>query len=118
MLPCGLVVANDCFAYFCGVAFGKRWIKAPFLALSPNKTWEGFMGGLVCTVIWGIWYADAISRANWLVCPAKDLHSRGGRTCEVPSLFRPQDIRIPTEDFAIVVLHAKPFLIHAVVLAL
>ncbi len=35
--PMATVVMNDCSAYFCGLSFGKRFIKAPFLAISPNK---------------------------------------------------------------------------------
>ncbi|CAN0138229.1 unnamed protein product, partial [Phaeothamnion confervicola] len=35
--PCSLVIANDCFAYFCGMSMGRKLIKAPFLRISPNK---------------------------------------------------------------------------------
>ena len=38
--PMATVVMNDVSAYFCGITCGKRFIKAPFLDLSPNKTWE------------------------------------------------------------------------------
>ena len=27
------------------MAFGRKFTKRTFLALSPNKTWEGFVGG-------------------------------------------------------------------------
>jgi CDP-diglyceride synthetase len=27
LLPCSLVIANDCFAYFCGFAFGGKLLK-------------------------------------------------------------------------------------------
>ena len=39
--PMATVVMNDVSAYFCGITMGKRFVKAPFLAISPNKTWEG-----------------------------------------------------------------------------
>ena len=32
---------------------GNKIIQRPFMALSPSKTWEGFLGALVLTV----WYA-------------------------------------------------------------
>jgi phosphatidate cytidylyltransferase len=37
--PMATVVMNDVSAYFCGISMGKRFIQAPFLALSPKKTW-------------------------------------------------------------------------------
>jgi phosphatidate cytidylyltransferase len=43
-----LVKANDIGAFFTGMAFGKHKL-IPWL--SPKKTWEGFFGGLVVTVI-------------------------------------------------------------------
>lgn len=46
-----LVWANDTFAYYSGKAFGST----PFFAtVSPKKTWEGFFGGLVGTVLVGV----------------------------------------------------------------
>lgn len=41
-----LVVANDVFAYI----FGKMFGKTQLIKLSPNKTVEGFIGGIVGTV--------------------------------------------------------------------
>lgn len=76
-LPCGMVVCNDCFAYIFGFFFGKtvgspccgcctttprltRFFLArpsfqPLIRLSPKKTWEGFMGGFIMTLIWSFW---------------------------------------------------------------
>lgn len=49
ILPVALVICNDMFAYLTGILFGRtRLIK-----LSPKKTWEGFVGGLVCTLLFG-----------------------------------------------------------------
>jgi len=86
MLPCGLVVANDCFAYFCGVLCGKRFIKSPFLALSPNKTWEGFIGGFFCTAIWAWLYSELISRSSWLICPQRNMDPFASLACEPAEL--------------------------------
>lgn len=43
--------ANDVLQYCCGKAFGRRRIVP---AVSPNKTWEGFIGGWILTgaLIW------------------------------------------------------------------
>lgn len=44
----GLIAAADSGAYLFGVNFGKRKL-AP--NISPGKSWEGFWGGLLCTVL-------------------------------------------------------------------
>merc|ERR1740121_2182574 len=94
MLPCGLVVANDCWAYFCGFAAGKRFIKSPFLELSPNKTWEGFIGAFPLTVVWAYLYSGWISNSPWLICrqPNFDPFLLKELSCEVDSVYRAQDI--------------------------
>lgn len=43
-----LTVANDFMQMFVGKAFGKHKIIPK---ISPNKTWEGFLGGVVATTI-------------------------------------------------------------------
>lgn len=41
-----LLWANDTFAYLVGRAIGKRKL---FERISPKKTWEGTIGGILCT---------------------------------------------------------------------
>ena len=48
LLPASLVIVNDIFAYIFGVFLGKT----PLIEISPNKTLEGFIGGLASTVVW------------------------------------------------------------------
>jgi CDP-diglyceride synthetase len=52
IFPASLVIVNDSAAYFCGMLAGKKIIKAKFLSLSPNKTWEGFIGAFFMTIIY------------------------------------------------------------------
>jgi phosphatidate cytidylyltransferase len=55
---CTMILVNDNGAFFFGKLFGKNSPKfAP--RISPNKTWVGFAGGVVCTVLvaWGFGFA-------------------------------------------------------------
>jgi len=76
-LPAWLIIANDSFAYFCGFAFGKKFIKRGLTKLSPNKTWEGFIGALFCTMAFGFWWSGVLSHYDWFVCP-KEGHDTSG----------------------------------------
>lgn len=49
VLTCGIIFSiwiNDTMAYICGSLFGKT----PLSAISPKKTWEGTIGGIVLAV--------------------------------------------------------------------
>lgn len=62
-----LVWVNDTFAYLVGSNFGLHKL---FYSVSPNKTWEGFLGGMLFTFIGAYVLAhffDKLSLVNWLV---------------------------------------------------
>jgi len=42
-----LLWVNDSFAYLTGIMFGRHRL---FERISPKKSWEGFIGGLICTI--------------------------------------------------------------------
>ncbi len=61
-----LIWSSDSFAYFAGRLFGKHKM-AP--KISPKKTWEGFAGGVVCTLVLGYFIEQNFEelRGNWML---------------------------------------------------
>jgi phosphatidate cytidylyltransferase len=62
-----LVWVNDSFAYLVGSNFGKHKL---FKRISPNKTWEGFLGGMIFTILASYilaHYFVKMSFNNWIV---------------------------------------------------
>lgn len=72
-LPLGLVLAlwaNDTFAYLVGSFIGKT----PFSRISPKKTWEGTVGGIVLCIVgislvFGLWW-NILSITDWIFISA------------------------------------------------
>ncbi|GKV14953.1 hypothetical protein SLEP1_g25751 [Rubroshorea leprosula] len=85
LLPASLIVINDIFAYIFGFFFGRT----PLIKLSPKKTWEGFIGASVTTIISAFVLANVLGRYQWLTCPRKDL-STGWLHCDPGPLFKPE----------------------------
>jgi len=88
LFPLLLVAVNDTFAYFSGFTMGKKVFKSVFLTLSPNKTWEGFIGGGLFTVVAG-WYLPTLLATPWLACSYSDIADNGVDACQIPSHFVP-----------------------------
>lgn len=61
-----LIWSSDTFAYLTGKFFGKHKM-AP--RISPKKTWEGFAGGVVLTLILGFFVEQYFPelRGNWMM---------------------------------------------------
>lgn len=61
-----LIWSSDSFAYFTGRLFGKHKM-AP--KISPKKTWEGFAGGVILTIILGYFIEKYFPelRGNWMI---------------------------------------------------
>lgn len=63
-----LLWASDTGAYFAGTYFGKRKL---FERVSPKKSWEGSLGGLVTSVATSLvlgQYFTMLATWQWLVC--------------------------------------------------
>jgi len=78
LLPASLVIVNDIAAYVAGFFCGRT----PLIAVSPKKTWEGFLGGAVGTVAASWVLADAMARSPWLTCPRSDLSFLAPLACD------------------------------------
>jgi phosphatidate cytidylyltransferase len=90
LLPASLIVINDIFAYIFGFFFGRT----PLIKLSPKKTWEGFIGASVTTIISAFLLANIMGRFQWLTCPRKDL-STGWLYCDPGWMFKPELYTLP-----------------------
>jgi phosphatidate cytidylyltransferase len=97
--PMATVVMNDVSAYFCGISMGRKLIKAPFLAISPNKTWEGFIGGGLLTILFSFFFPVLLAQYTWFVCPAEELSfippAVASLSCDINPVFLPREYEIP-----------------------
>ncbi|GAB2274206.1 phosphatidate cytidylyltransferase [Dionaea muscipula] len=90
LLPASLIIINDIAAYVWGFFFGKT----PLIKLSPKKTWEGFIGASVTTILSAFVLANHLGQFKWLTCPRKDL-STGWLHCDPGPLFKPEYLSLP-----------------------
>jgi phosphatidate cytidylyltransferase len=99
-LPILLVITNDVMAYFSGITCGRKFVQRPFMELSPNKTWEGFIGGGIFTLIVGWYLSRFLAGWNWMTCPTNtfDLFPRG-LECEVENVFQRATTYFPSQAF-------------------
>uniref|UniRef100_A0A7C8ZT41 Phosphatidate cytidylyltransferase n=1 Tax=Opuntia streptacantha TaxID=393608 RepID=A0A7C8ZT41_OPUST len=91
LLPASLIVINDIAAYLCGFFFGRT----PLIKLSPKKTWEGFIGASVATIISAFLLANVMGQFEWLTCPRTDL-SAGWLHCDPGPFFKPESYNLPS----------------------
>ncbi|KAI9026520.1 phosphatidate cytidylyltransferase [Phycomyces nitens] len=68
VLPASLVAVNDISAYTFGLVFGRHQLSF----LSPRKTWEGFGGGLVATLLFGYYCSKRLVGFQFLTCEASN----------------------------------------------
>jgi phosphatidate cytidylyltransferase len=101
VVPVMMIVCNDVMAYMFGFFFGKT----PLIKLSPKKTWEGFIGGGIATVIFGVVFSYFLAQFQYFVCPIEYSETAGKIVleCEPSYLFRPQEygIRIVSTLFGL-----------------
>ena len=93
VVPVSMIVTNDVMAYLFGFFFGKT----PLIKLSPKKTWEGFIGGGIATVILGAVMSYYLCQIQNLVCPIKYTEDmeESGVNCEPSHVFQLQSYSLP-----------------------
>jgi len=91
ILPHGLIIFNDVMAYFFGISLGRKFIDRPLTPLSPNKTWEGFLGAMFSTVIAAFYVSALFRHSLWLTCPADQYH----HGCTLNPVFIPTNYTVP-----------------------
>ncbi|XP_015174967.1 PREDICTED: phosphatidate cytidylyltransferase, photoreceptor-specific isoform X2 [Polistes dominula] len=118
IVPVSMIVINDVMAYMFGFFFGRT----PLIKLSPKKTWEGFIGGGISTVILGLLMSYVMCQYRYFVCPIEYSEALGRMTmdCEPSSSFQPQEYVLPKSLQVIArMINGKetvtlyPFLLHS-----
>lgn len=122
LLPVMLVIANDTFAWLSGVTLGRKLIEKTFFLLSPNKTWEGFIGGWIGTMITGWKLSRFMANFTWMTCPTNQfgvvplqIH------CELDPMFQEVTINmdmLPKQLLTIETMTLYPVQIHALALSM
>ncbi|KAJ3406301.1 hypothetical protein HDU80_011566 [Chytriomyces hyalinus] len=92
LLPVSLVICNDISAYVAGFFFGKT----PLIQLSPKKTWEGFFGGFLATVVFGFFFAGFLAQYPYMICPVSNLRTNAWSdlSCDPNPVFLPIDVTL------------------------
>jgi len=65
IFPMIMVTFNDVNAFFVGRFFGRTKL----IRLSPKKTWEGYIGGMVTCVLLTLYFAKDLDSSQYFICP-------------------------------------------------
>ncbi|CAL8073957.1 unnamed protein product [Calicophoron daubneyi] len=118
LLPVSCVICNDIMAYVFGFFYGRT----PLIQLSPKKTWEGFIGGGIATVVFGFFFSLILLQYDYFVCPLEWDDALGALTtnCTRNPVFVPKTYNISKWLFFIPFRHITwyPFLWHGLILAI
>lgn len=69
------VCCNDIMAFLVGKFFGRT----PLTQLSPKKTWEGFIGGGVFTLLYTVGISYVLCGYQYFICPSQYVMTGEGR---------------------------------------
>ncbi|CCE61491.1 hypothetical protein TPHA_0A04160 [Tetrapisispora phaffii CBS 4417] len=118
LVPCGLVIINDIFAYLCGITFGRTRL----IEISPKKTLEGFVGAWFFTAIGSIILTRLLLPFDYLKCPVQDINTNffSNLTCDLNPVFLAQQYKLPPmvfDAFGLSIVTIRPIYFHVLNLA-
>jgi phosphatidate cytidylyltransferase len=106
VFPCCLVFTNDIMAYVSGMTWGRKFIQRPFIRFSPGKTWEGFIGGWIFTMITAWYLSGYLARFRWMTCPTNEFRLfPTALECELDPIFQEAQSFIPPQIFDLLPRH-------------
>ncbi|XP_050393695.1 phosphatidate cytidylyltransferase, photoreceptor-specific isoform X1 [Patella vulgata] len=124
LVPVSMIICNDIMAYMFGFFFGKT----PLIQLSPKKTWEGFIGGALSTIVFGIVLSYGLVQFDFFVCPLRydDIKEALSMDCERHPVFKVTEYNLPETLqglFRIVgipwtIMKIYPFILHSICMAI
>lgn len=122
IVPVSMIVINDVMAYIFGFFFGKT----PLIKLSPKKTWEGFIGGGLATVVLGMVISHVLCGYQFFVCPIETYdHAEWTFHCKPSFLFQLTEFHFSgTMKFLLKIIGLPqtvvmyPFVLHSLALSL
>ncbi|KAM0684345.1 phosphatidate cytidylyltransferase [Mitosporidium daphniae] len=132
ILPVCLVICNDISAYLFGFFFGRT----PLIKISPKKTWEGLIGALFATIIFGFFLAGWLAPYTYLTLPMPSPAFKNRTTGASSATFEFKPFKLPpfisslrkhlqfltpwgsnkTEDYS--TINVAPIQLHAIVFAI
>ncbi|XP_063314825.1 phosphatidate cytidylyltransferase 1 [Pelobates fuscus] len=118
LVPVCIVICNDIMAYMFGFFFGRT----PLIKLSPKKTWEGFIGGFLMTVVFAFAFSYIFVQFQYFVCPLEYHNETNSFSaeCKPSEIFRLQKYAVPHFLQVLIGWEAVsmyPFQIHSIALS-
>ncbi|KAK3090309.1 hypothetical protein FSP39_010821, partial [Pinctada imbricata] len=120
LVPVSMIICNDIMAYMFGFFFGKT----PLIKLSPKKTWEGFIGGALSTVLFGFLLSYALVQYDYFVCPISYDEARDtlSMECERHPVFILTEYTLPGVwqklllliGISLKTVRVYPFILHSI----
>jgi phosphatidate cytidylyltransferase len=83
IVPVSMIICCDIMSYM----FGFFWGKTPLIKLSPKKTWEGFIGGALSTIVFGLVLSSFMVDKPSFVCPVESYY-QDNLNCTIPPSFQ------------------------------